>query len=79
VIRVESTPCNTARIAQRNEFEAFDARTPDADFALILIGAGLLFVKDIIAKSMSQVCQKCRKPIDKRATICPYCRSEVQA
>jgi hypothetical protein len=43
-------------------------------FALVLVGASLLWVVDQLR---NQVCGACRSKIPAGATICPHCRSRL--
>jgi hypothetical protein len=43
-------------------------------FGLILVGAGLLWMKDSL---FTKRCKYCQKAIDRRAIKCPFCQSEL--
>jgi len=44
-------------------------------FGLILFAALVLWLKDVATKTK---CPRCRKAVDVRASMCPYCRMELE-
>lgn len=43
-------------------------------FGLVLVGAALLWMRD---QASNKACTACRKRVDRKATKCPFCQSEL--
>jgi hypothetical protein len=46
-------------------------------FALVLIAAAMLGLKDLVTRGFQKTCPYCLKEVHRQATKCPYCRSDL--